>query len=464
MMSTLSLPRYSVDSFQAPLHSADPLLCDSETGFYRVRSPPSTVLAATPRPPGGEFVKESKGGNLRLRLYRQSDNATVPVFGIRGPVEGTLELSKPKGLVFVAVRVEGLLRVEEVAGGGTTTTVLCNETITLWRKDSDLQPCPFSFPFCIPLPTTFSDEHGSWALPPTFEAHLSGLPGFNANVDYTVTAIASKTKSLVLGIGVTTLSTPFTYHPRTAPARGIPPRLEPRTSSPGLHITPEWRVHESTIAARLPGSSKGIICKFYTPASHVVCMRRAIPYHVTFTGPPLALATLLTYMPSRMGAAPVRACSRIQLLRQTSVDVKNEYAPVGATSEMWRTKSIGEGSLYRSGDGTGWLSFTGEITVDSEVTIGGFKAAGLWVKDCIVFSITPPDAHKGPIGDMRCVIPVRLVTDPAWVQGHLPSPLNHLVFQASPTTSEAHEPTGSIDEEDASYDKRGSHMTLENEG
>lgn len=32
------------------------------------------------------------------------------------------------------------------------------------------------------------------------------------------------------------------------------------------------------------------------------------------------------------------------------------------------------------GDGTGWLSFTGEINVDSEVTIGGFKAAALWVK------------------------------------------------------------------------------------
>jgi hypothetical protein len=27
------------------------------------------------------------------------------VFGIRGPVEGTVEVSKPKGLVFVAVRV-----------------------------------------------------------------------------------------------------------------------------------------------------------------------------------------------------------------------------------------------------------------------------------------------------------------------------------------------------------------------
>lgn len=32
------------------------------------------------------------------------------------------------------------------------------------------------------------------------------------------------------------------------------------------------------------------------------------------------------------------------------------------------------------GDGTDWLSFAGEISVDSEVTIGGFKAAGLWVK------------------------------------------------------------------------------------
>lgn len=59
-------------------------------------------------------------------------------------------------------KVEGLLKVEEVAGGGTTTTELCNETITLWRKDSGLQPCPYSFPFSIPLPTTFKDEHGSW--------------------------------------------------------------------------------------------------------------------------------------------------------------------------------------------------------------------------------------------------------------------------------------------------------------
>jgi hypothetical protein len=104
-MSTFSLARYSVESsFRTPLYSSDPLL--SDTGFHRARSPASTVMAATPaRPPGGEFVKGSKGGNLRMRLSRQSNDATVPVFGIRGPVEGTLELAKPKGLVFVAIRV-----------------------------------------------------------------------------------------------------------------------------------------------------------------------------------------------------------------------------------------------------------------------------------------------------------------------------------------------------------------------
>jgi hypothetical protein len=37
---------------------------------------------------------------------------------------------------------------------------------------------------------------------------------------------------------------------------------------------------------------------------------------------------------------------------------------------------------HYQGDGIGWLSFAGEINVDLDVTIGGFKAAALWVKVC----------------------------------------------------------------------------------
>ena len=64
-------------------------------------------------------------------------------------------------------------------------------------------------------------------------------------------------------------------------------------------------------------------------------MRRPIPYHITFTGPAQALATLLAYLPSRMGAAPVRACSQVQVLRQTSVDAKYVFS---ALSCPWDAK------------------------------------------------------------------------------------------------------------------------------
>lgn len=70
-------------------------------------------------------------------------------------------------------KVEGLLKVKEIAGGGTTKTVLCDQTIALWRRDVDPYPCPFSLPFRIPLPTAFRDEHGSWVRPLLSSRHGS---------------------------------------------------------------------------------------------------------------------------------------------------------------------------------------------------------------------------------------------------------------------------------------------------
>jgi hypothetical protein len=110
-------------------------------------------------------------------------------------------------------------------------------------------------------------------------------------VDYSVTAIASKTKNIKRGIGVTcvwfpllsrrvsaqfgcaerprvyrTVSTPFIYRPRARPARGIPPRLERANASPGLRMSPDWRVHDNLIAARMPGSPrKDIVCNVRCP-------------------------------------------------------------------------------------------------------------------------------------------------------------------------------------------------------
>ena len=210
-------------------------------------------------------------------------------------------------------------------------------------------------------------------LPPTYTAHLDGLPGFTASVDYSVTAIASKTKNIKLGIGVTCVSFLFgilctevrawTVTEKKACERTGPSRRPSSTalalglrggsrrawsrqkSAPACDRRPSGertkiksrrgfrapRLRETSPAkyeplffalfslSLLPNAD---LTKIYTPASHVLCMRRAIPYHITFTGPALALATLLTYLPSRAGAAPGRACSQIQVLRQASVDVK----------------------------------------------------------------------------------------------------------------------------------------------
>jgi hypothetical protein len=61
------------------------------------------------------------------------------------------------------------------------------------------------------------------SLPPTYTAHLDGLPGFTANVDYTVTAIASKTKNVKLGIGVSCVSLTSSLYSLPF-ARAPPPR------------------------------------------------------------------------------------------------------------------------------------------------------------------------------------------------------------------------------------------------
>jgi hypothetical protein len=101
-MSTVSLPSYTREPYQtvqSPLYSAQPLL--DETRIAQGQGHPFPPYPSN----SAEFVKESKKGSLRLRLSGQERNVAVPVFGMRGPVEGTLEVHKPEGLAFVAIRV-----------------------------------------------------------------------------------------------------------------------------------------------------------------------------------------------------------------------------------------------------------------------------------------------------------------------------------------------------------------------
>jgi hypothetical protein len=122
-MSTVSLPTYTVADLQTPSYNAEPLL--HETSLAHGRRPSGAAFAQThphafaetapllPASASAEFVKVSRRGSLRLRLQVSAEAAdggetvAVPVFGARGPVEGSVELLKPLDLAYVAVRVRG---------------------------------------------------------------------------------------------------------------------------------------------------------------------------------------------------------------------------------------------------------------------------------------------------------------------------------------------------------------------
>ena len=112
--------------------------------------------------------------------------------------------------------------------------------------------------------------------------------------------------------------------------------------SPGLQETPQWRIHESKLVSRSQGAGD-IACKvlplplllrhvliclpppppqLYLPKSSVFCLSEPIPFHLSFVASAMSLAALLPFVPSANPYASGRPSTRIQLLRQTSVDVK----------------------------------------------------------------------------------------------------------------------------------------------
>jgi len=153
-----------------------------------------------------------------------------------------------------------------------------------------------------------------------------------------------------------------------------------------------------------------IISKLFLPTSRIFCLNQPIPFHVTFTSSAFSLAAFMPYGPIESLLSPTRQYTRIELLRQATCDVRNTVVD-GTKTDMWRVDRIGEGIFKHAGDGPDWISFSGEIRVSSEIKVGGFKAGGLHVKDCVVLSMIPPDPKKSPFKELRQMVPVRLTTD-----------------------------------------------------
>ncbi|KAJ3005395.1 hypothetical protein NUW54_g4356 [Trametes sanguinea] len=427
-MSTTSLPSYVPPAFtRIPSYSAEPHEYEQRLAWSR-----------PPRRPAGDFVKQSKGGSASLCLFAQEDNVSLPVYGTGEAVEGAVTLAKTDGVTAVEVKIEGTLRLIEVAEGGTTTHKLCLSKVTLWSKDAESGPCPSSLNFSLTLPTTFSDGRDTYVscgthvplhdivdrsyamqpLPPTHDVHLSGVPGFDAKVEYGCQSIrigATDTEGPWCPLTDSTISTPFIYYPRSRPASPLPEPMRQSYDTFKFVQTPEWRCWESTMKAKSK-SAKDIHCQLFIPASRVFSITQPIPFHIMFTSSAFSLAAYLPYGPTANILSPSKHFTHIRILRQSNVDVRNAMV-LGTKTDIWRVDTIGEARFRHSGDGADWLAFVGEICLDDKVKVGGFKAGGLMVKDFVELSMVPPDPSKAPFREMRLVIPIRLVTDPWSMDG-----------------------------------------------
>ncbi|KAF6755930.1 hypothetical protein DFP72DRAFT_989989 [Ephemerocybe angulata] len=374
-MSTTSLPAYVATSDnRAPTYSYEPAAHEQR------------------------FVKQSKSGHISLRLTGQEEDVTVPVYVSNSIVEGSVELSRTEGITRIELKIEGNLKIREIGEGGHSTVKLCLENQVLWSKGQDA-PSPSMLAFSFRLPESFTFEDKTYPLPPTHGVKLSGFPGFTANIDYSVSVLINKpntraisSKAMGLIVGTTAVNTPFLYRPRTRPPSAVPPPLI--TNASGFALAPEWTLLESVLPSRQPGL-QDIATKLYIPSNRTFYMRET------------------TYLPLSPTAKTLnsRKSTQVQLMRQSTVDVRN-IEKDGLKQDMWRVDCIGEGTIKLTADAPLWIAYNGEIKVDPEVAIAGFKAAGLSVKDCILFTVTPPEPAKCPFGDLRQVASVKLTTDP----------------------------------------------------
>ena len=113
------------------------------------------------------------------------------------------------------------------------------------------------------------------------------------------------------------VSTPFVYYPRSRPASPMP--LPLMHSSAGFLLTPDWKVFESVIISKSP-ARPNIVAKLYVPASRIFCMSQPIPFHLSFESSPVSLAAFLPLSPASSSVG--RRITRVQIMRQTTVDVR----------------------------------------------------------------------------------------------------------------------------------------------
>ncbi|KAJ7318171.1 hypothetical protein DFH08DRAFT_790065 [Mycena albidolilacea] len=394
-MESDSLPLYS-PSHPSPSYSQDP-------------THDETRLDLSPRVrrgllPTGIFTKVC--GSATVVLFDQEPTARVPSYGIHGSVRGSLILEQERSQICeVVAKLEGRLETATI-GSGALTIKVAKITHCLWSSSSSSSACPETVNIACNFPTTFQHNDCEYRLPPSYVARFPGFPSLFAKCTYSLTISITKDRQLGFLSRTKLIYVPIDYNPQTVPARGIP--TSPSFLASVKTMPEEW--HQSSFVVNTRSSSNlfSIQCQAFIPSVKVFGLSHTIPLHLQLCGPLSSLRELV--LPSNdREECPVR----VYITRMVTFEHRGK--------STWRLHRIGEGSFSPLPPMADYdcrkacdpcvetLDWNGEIKCDSAVSIGGFQAAGLTVKDFITLEIIPPKTLLSPLLSTQHAI--RLVTE-----------------------------------------------------
>ncbi|KAH9841350.1 uncharacterized protein C8Q71DRAFT_794377 [Rhodofomes roseus] len=376
-----------------------------------------------------QVVKRSR--RLAVLLGGQESGSAVPTYRPGGTVNGSLAILSPSELLSVHAVVHGYINISEIAGAGRALTEVLHEDLYSWNADSD-PPLPSRIPFRYTLPSQYTVPNlgDRLPLPPTYHAYLSGIPGFTVHVSYHIAVDMLYTKRQGPSWRKRRcLRVPLQLQHFTRPAARGPFRLSSEPDAAGPRTM--FRLHMPSRQT----SRAQIETHVFLPQSQICSLKEPIPFFVTLFGNEATLAPFLCYVPSPASFHPLSSPSetsidslqralklrqsaatcplRIVIQRTTAVDVDRTGVPCveGQVGQDFASKCIGQGVIHNVSRGPKSITWAGTITVNADVTSGGFAAIGLRVSDSIVVSIKPPEVSRSRWMPLCETIAVRLTTE-----------------------------------------------------
>lgn len=343
-------------------------------------------------------------------------------------IHGFLRIARPAALQSLVVEVCGRIKIYEVAGSGAIERELFHEMLYSWDAKQGLA-LPPEVPVRYTLPTNYYDgSNGQLPLPPTYEAHLTSMPGYTAHVSYQFTVqVLRAVRTIPLWRKRTRLRVPFLVQQHTRPSLAGPFGMRSVKTSAAPRTLFTFHV-EARHSAR-----RHIEAHVFLPSSQICCMRESIPFFVTLVASDDLLGPFTSYRPSTASFHPLAYPSsalnamqhqfalingasspplRICIQRTTSVnglDTAGSYPAVDG--HITSTRTIGHGVIHSTNKTLTSVTWSGVITVAPYISCGGFLTNALSVSDSIVVSIKPPDASRLQFMTLCETIPIRLTTE-----------------------------------------------------